>query len=982
MQFSSIDLKRLNRPNLNNKTCLDSDTISSLSSLGLLRNPKKRSPNARTKISCLWFNVHGRRNVERNLVSLNDLSNHSVVFLSESWMVEEKFEPLLRNKDFFVVHAKQGHRGRPSGGLEAYTSRCLQAECISTTDHHIALRVGPTVVIGVYYRPTLELDDITADISCVINQCGPQDKMIIGGDFNISPSSPDFHELLSFLRVHSVSLRSDAATPTFVGATGSFSVIDHVFASHDIESRACRVLRLGASDHEAVQAVLKIKRGSSLQIYSDRTRQRLHVQKCSEDLAIHQSTLEDTPSEELPALLDSFFQNATVYPHKKHVPKRPWYDGFLRDLRKRANKALRCFRSTGTTSNGILMARARQVYHSNVRRAKESFETQKADELICQGNTVGVSALFREIKKYSQHTIPHFSTFYKSCTDLLVQKDTNVVLERVPSCDQKEHSLLGPITVEEVEQAIVKQRSAAHSTYPISPSNLKSLKSQLLQPLTSLYNWCFSNCTFPSQWLESSVMFVHKKGSMSDPNNFRSINVQNAMYKVYMTVLISRLSEFAEQHDLLPSLQFGFRKNRSTYGAATLLHQVIYSRLQNKQRTYVCFFDFRKCFDLIDRNLLLVKLQLLGIPFEYCSILFHIWSHMKCYVKDGDKFSRPFTPNTGTVQGDVGGALLYSLFVHDLPDHLVQDGPLIADGFLVPALLFADDLAVISCSAQGLQQQINAVQNYCQSNNLHVNTSKTKVMIFHKGRLPEEDRDFQFTYIDKPLERVSSFCYLGFDFSTQLSFSNHVSRIVSKAKKQIGMLHKQVNLRALSLEIVLKLFSIYVFPVFRYGAGLWLSSCSKASISKVDSSFSKFLKSYLGLPSHTNNAIVHFLTGTVPLSLILKSNISSFTNGLCYPSCLSGLQLSFLSNIPPPEPFSVLEMIPSSFWRSRMVDRLPNNYHYRRAICRDVTDMLHFDLCSDSSFHCKATLDCICMFCGETASAYHHYECTHYRGIM
>ena len=311
-------------------------------------------------------------------MSLHDLSNHSVVFLSESWLVEEKFDPLLRNKDFFVVHARQVHRGRPSGGLEAYTARCLHAKRISTTDHHIALRVRSTVLIGVYYRPTLELDDITADLSCVFNLCGPQDKVIVGGDFNISHNCPDVRELSGFLQLHSVSLRSDATSPTFVGASGSFSIIDHVFVPHGIDSREYHVLRLGASDHEPVQAVLKIKRCSASPIYCDRVEQSLNVVQCGDALSAFQSVLDDTPPENIPEVLNGFFQNATIRPRKNQPPKRPWYNGFLRDLRRRSINALQRFRSSKTESNGILMSRHHQAYHFNIRRAKELFESQKA----------------------------------------------------------------------------------------------------------------------------------------------------------------------------------------------------------------------------------------------------------------------------------------------------------------------------------------------------------------------------------------------------------------------------------------------------------------------------------------------------------------------------------------------------------------------------------------------------------------------------
>ena len=47
--------------------------------------------------------------------------------------------------------------------------------------------------------------------------------------------------------------------------------------------------------------------------------------------------------------------------------------------------------------------------------------------------------------------------------------------------------------------------------------------------------------------------------------------------------------------------------------------------------------------------------------------------------------------------------------------------------------MFADDLVLISETAEGLQNCLNALQNYCDKWCLSINTDKTKVMIFNKG---------------------------------------------------------------------------------------------------------------------------------------------------------------------------------------------------------------------------------------------------------
>ena len=75
-----------------------------------------------------------------------------------------------------------------------------------------------------------------------------------------------------------------------------------------------------------------------------------------------------------------------------------------------------------------------------------------------------------------------------------------------------------------------------------------------------------------------------------------------------MSVCSSRLTGYAESAGILPDFQFGFRKNRSTFGAAALLHEAINSRLQRGEKTYAAFIDFSKCFDSIDRSKLFIKL--------------------------------------------------------------------------------------------------------------------------------------------------------------------------------------------------------------------------------------------------------------------------------------------------------------------------------------------------------------------------------------
>ena len=76
---------------------------------------------------------------------------------------------------------------------------------------------------------------------------------------------------------------------------------------------------------------------------------------------------------------------------------------------------------------------------------------------------------------------------------------------------------------------------------------------------------------------------------------------------------------------------------------------------------------------------------------------------------------------------------LFGLYIDGLEKHLLQtadiDAPTLR-GVLVPLLLYADDLVLMSTSAAGLQKQLDALASFSDQRQLTVNLSKTKVVVF------------------------------------------------------------------------------------------------------------------------------------------------------------------------------------------------------------------------------------------------------------
>lgn len=185
----------------------------------------------------------------------------------------------------------------------------------------------------------------------------------------------------------------------------------------------------------------------------------------------------------------------------------------------------------------------------------------------------------------------------------------------------KQHSLMDEISAVEVIQALTKSKRKAQSTCGFSPSALGQLAQSLALPLAHLFNLVLRTGRVPESWLETSVIFIHKKGPTSDPDNYRTIAIENPFLKAFYTVMTKRVSSFTEGAHLLPDSQFGFRKNKSTTTAASLLHEVVSGSLDTSQKIFAAFVDFKKCFDSVRRGKLFPKLLELGFPFRIIQIL-------------------------------------------------------------------------------------------------------------------------------------------------------------------------------------------------------------------------------------------------------------------------------------------------------------------------------------------------------------------------
>ena len=214
-----------------------------------------------------------------------------------------------------------------------------------------------------------------------------------------------------------------------------------------------------------------------------------------------------------------------------------------------------------------------------------------------------------------------------------------------------------------------------------------------------------------------------------------------------------------------------------------------------------------------------------------------------------------FPCSVGVRQGENLSPIMYALYVNDLKGHLARkyEGlPLLSEMARmckivnndiysnIFLLMYADDTIIMAESPSELQAALNAHYQYCQTWELEVNTTKTKVVVFSRGKCRSNKHIFSFG--SKKLETVDEYVYLGVKFNYNGKFNKSNQYICEKGTKAMfNMLRKATKLN-LSIDLKSELFDCLVLPTLLFGCETYASQ-PFLEIEKVHIKFCKDLLS-------------------------------------------------------------------------------------------------------------------------------------------
>ncbi|KAI5738855.1 hypothetical protein M8J77_011974 [Diaphorina citri] len=249
-----------------------------------------------------------------------------------------------------------------------------------------------------------------------------------------------------------------------------------------------------------------------------------------------------------------------------------------------------------------------------------------------------------------------------------------------------------------------------------------------------------------------------------------------------------------------------------------------------------------------------------------------MYNQATCKIRVGEELTGEIKISKGLITGDTLSPILFSLFTADLVTFLRDKGFTgiqVSQTVDVFILMYADDLVLMGHSKIDLQKKINALKEYCDLNDLEVNTQKTKIVVFRKkGRLAAQDI---FYYNGQQLEVVPDFVYLGVKFSSSGLFRKHMEQAISKAKIALSNIKTiMVNSKMESWEGRIHLFETIVKVTLLYSGEVWTLRYSE----EIERCQVQFFKTILLLKYNTPNHYIRLETGRLSLAhSVLKMSL-------------------------------------------------------------------------------------------------------------
>lgn len=804
----------------------------------------RRDIGGKRKFRCLYTNARSIRN--KNKLDELELRMREeeidIVGITETWVHNGISDAELSIEDFVLFRKDRGIEGKcRGGGVMVYIRKVMDATLVyedeSKGSESIWIRIkgerANYLIVGVCYRSPTSSDAEDRCLMDCINLVSSK-LVLIMGDFNYPDIDWNVLQADSGRSKIFLDMVNDSFLTQHVReATRDINILDLVLTS---EPEMVDEVKIGVplvdSDHNVLsweveyETVLKVD--------------------CRQGFKFHKGDYEKVNTELMECGWDDWFQGCGVDEMwcklvgvvqgcmEKYVPKvevgkhkdikdKEWMNVGIRKVVRSRNRKWLSYRKNMTFLSERIYKASRNKVTGMIRKAKYEYEDKIANNIMNDPKSfyayvrrrsktkVKVGPLETEGGSMVEGYGEMAELFNKYFASVFTVEDVDVIPE--PSCNARRNldvCLSNVVFDDEVVKRVIGklQDNKAPGVDGINSTLLKKASEGLVKPLVKLFVASFDSGEVPKDWKDALVSVVFKKGSRKDPGNYRPVSLTCQIGKVMERIIKDVLMGFLEGNNLIYGSQHGFRSKRSCLTNLLEFMERVADSNDKGEPLDIIFLDLQKAFDKVPHLRLLRKLEALGVGGRLLDWIREWLRDRRQRVVLGGFYSEWEQVRSGVPQGSVLGPVLFTIFINDLDEGIVNK-----------LLKFADDTKVLGKVVSEedvveLKKDLQKIMSWSEMWQMKFNTSKCKVMHMGFG-----NRNEKYEMGGTELVEVTEEKDLGVVVSCDGKVAKQCAAVAKKGYQVLGLISRTFVCK--KAVVMVKLYKSLVRPHLDYCVQAW-----------------------------------------------------------------------------------------------------------------------------------------------------------------
>ena len=291
----------------------------------------------------------------------------------------------------------------------------------------------------------------------------------------------------------------------------------------------------------------------------------------------------------------------------------------------------------------------------------------------------------------------------------------------------------------------------------------------------------------------------------------------------------------------------------------------------NNSTVNLCALDLSRAFDTVNYSMLFMKLMDRNLPRNIIVLLSRWYQCSTATVKWNrcESFSVPLS--AGVRQGGILSPHLFAVFVDDLLIKLSTSSlGCRYRGLIYNALMYADDLLLLSISIHDLQKMVDICYNFFNSIGLTINIAKSACLrIGSLHNVPVADIVVNNTSLSWKCEIK----YLGVTFVKSSTVKCNLQSARHKFFKAVNGIFGKIGTKA-NVNVLLSLMRAYCNPVLTYG--LNVINLTKSMYNEIESAYSSAFSKIFQTFDKGTIAQCQYYCGALPASYLIDCQKINF----------------------------------------------------------------------------------------------------------